>query len=485
MFNLFDTIEANGLNTFTLKFANREMEREFVAEQFYGSKNLFQFSLFLALGTFATFATVDYFYAQADMLLETAIGVAAVFFLAFLALYFVNSDSKMQYARPIISAAIFIIGFSSLYFICVDHGQYHIRNYLGLYLVFAYAFSFLKLGFFYAFIPCFSVYALYIMASIFVLDYSTDDHAIYNTFISFGFAIVSIAGYINEAHIRNGFCLKRNLENERKKVDEQNHALETEVERRTLELLRMNKVLTRAKLKAQGSDMLKSAFLANLSHEIRTPLTKLVGFSQLIANDSLPASKKMQYSQNIDEGATQLMRIINDLIELSKIEAKDISIQATEFKLNVLLAEAESIAREELAKAGKQGLVDYSTLSSLPNSLSIIADKFKLRQVLSNFISNAVKFTHCGLISLRCEERSDGMIEFCIEDTGIGIEQENQSLIFDSFRQLDSSPNRAYAGNGIGLAINKGLVKAMGGKLWLKSAKDNGSKFYFTVPLSI
>lgn len=484
MRKIFDTIDSIGLNRFTLMFKDEQQERMFVHEQLHSSLRLFRFSILSALISFSIFAGLDFLYTRPFMLLETVIGLSWVFAFGIATLYFTMKERLLQYARPTISVAIFLIGVSSIYFLCFDSGEFHFKNYLGLYLVFAYAFSFLKLGFFYSFLPSMMIFILYLFSAFSILDYSADELTVYLTFLTFAFGLISISGYINEVHLRNEFCLKNELEEERSRVKEQNVILETEVERRTIELLQMNKALVRSKLRAQGSDQLKSAFLANISHEIRTPVTKLVGFSQLMVNDDISLEKRARYSQNIEDGANRLMQIITDLIELSKIEAHDIYLQKTEFKISVLLDEVYQITNEEIEKQKKLGMIDCQINNEVSSALIVTADKVKLRQVLINFINNAVKFTICGHITVHCTERNDNCIEFCVEDTGIGIDEENFEIIFNSFRQVDSDVSRQFGGAGVGLALNKGLVQAMGGKLWLKSQKGVGSKFYFTLPLS-
>lgn len=483
MRKIFDTIDSIGLNHFTLMFNDEQREEVFVHEQLNSSLRLFRFSIISALISFSVFAGLDFLYTRPFLLAETMIGLSVIFSFGIATLYFTMKESLLHFARPTISIAIFLIGISSIYFLCFDSGEFHFKNYLGLYLVFAYAFSFLKLGFFYSFLPSLMIFILYLFSAFSILNYSADELTVYITFLSFALGLISISGYINEVHLRNEFCLKNELEEERSRVKEQNVILETEVERRTIELLQMNKALVRSKLRAQGSDHLKSAFLANISHEIRTPVTKLVGFSQLLVNDNIPLEKRACYSQNIEEGANQLMQIITDLIELSKIEAHDIYLQKTEFKISVLLDEILHIANEEIEKQQKLGMIDCLIINETSPSLIVTADKVKLRQILINFINNAVKFTVCGHIRVSCSERNDNCIEFCVEDTGIGIDEENFELIFNSFRQIDSESSRQFGGAGVGLALNKGLVQAMGGKIWLKSKKRVGSKFFFTLPL--
>ncbi len=485
MRKLFDTIDSIGLNRFTLTFNNEQQERVFAREQLNNSLKLFRFSVLSAMISFSVFATLDFIYTRPFLMAETIIGLACIFTIGGLTLYFTMKERLLHYARPTISMAIFLIGVSSIYFLCFDSGEFHFKNYLGLYLVFTFAFSFLKLGFFYSFLPSIMIFILYLFSAFSILNYTTDELIVYLTFLTFSFGLISISGYINEVHLRNEFCLKNELEEERSRVKEQNVILETEVERRTIELLQMNKALVRSKLRAQGSDQLKSAFLANISHEIRTPVTKLVGFSQLMVNDNIPLEKRARYSQNIEDGANQLMQIITDLIELSKIEAHDIFLQKSEFKISVLLDEIMHIANDEIEKQQKIGMIQCVINNETSPSLIVNADKVKLRQILINFINNAVKFTASGSITVSCSERSDNCIEFCVEDTGIGIDEENFELIFNSFRQVDSETSRQFGGAGVGLALNKGLVQAMGGKIWVKSFKGVGSKFHFTLPLYV
>lgn len=483
MRKIVKTLDSIGLNRFNLMFRDEHLERFFVHEQLHNSKKLFRFSILSALVSFTVFAALDLIYTRPFLLVETLVNLGAVYILGGITLYFTLKDRLLRYARPTISIAIFLIGVSSIYFLCFDSGDYHFKNYLGLYLVFTFSFSFLKLGFFYSFVPTLMVFLLYLLSAFFILDYTSDELTIYITFLGFAFALISISGYINEIHLRNEFFLKKELNEERSRVKEQNVVLETEVEKRTLDLLKMNKVLIRSKLKAQGSDHLKSAFLANISHEIRTPVTKLVGFSQLIVSDSVSPEKRSSYAQNIEDGANQLVQLVADLIELSKIETHDISLQKSVFTVSTLLDEILHLTNDEIEKQKKLGIISCVINNQTMPGLEVTADKIKLRQIVVNFISNAVKFTSFGQVTVHCSERIDGFIEFCIEDTGIGIDAENHELIFDSFRQVEGSINRHFGGSGVGLTINKGMIQAMGGKVWLKSQVGKGSKFFFTIPL--
>ncbi|MBN2348590.1 MAG: PAS domain S-box protein [Bacteroidales bacterium] len=239
--------------------------------------------------------------------------------------------------------------------------------------------------------------------------------------------------------------------------------------------------LKKAKRLAEKADQLKSSFLANMSHEIRTPLNGILGFSQFLRNKDLSVDKKNRYLDIILSSGNQLLGLINDIIDISKIDSGQLRLNCNSFSLNNLLNQLYVYFKEELVRQKKTGI--YLELKKTLSELDtfIVSDELRIKQVLINLLSNAMKFTNRGSIIFGCE-RIDQNLTFFVKDTGIGIKEKLQSEIFERFRQVDSSYAREYGGTGLGLAISKGLIELLEGEIWVESKTNKGSTFWFTVP---
>jgi len=250
---------------------------------------------------------------------------------------------------------------------------------------------------------------------------------------------------------------------------------------------RLEKELLHAKEKAELADKLKTAFLCNMSHEIRTPMNAIMGFAELIENNELLPEKRMAYAKTINHRANDLLNIINDIIDVSKIESGTLNIIEEPGFLNIVLDEIKQFFKtrnENLIKKPIEFIV-HNTLKSGQNK--ILCDFQRLKQVLINLAENALKFTYSGFIEIGCELIDDKKnILIYVKDTGIGIPKNKQSLIFDRFRQVDEALyGKKSGGAGLGLSISKGLIELMKGKLWVESEEGKGSVFYFTIPYKV
>lgn len=243
--------------------------------------------------------------------------------------------------------------------------------------------------------------------------------------------------------------------------------------------IRIEEQLKQALLKAEEGDRLKSAFLANMSHEIRTPMNGIIGFLDLLENDSISVQQRNEYMNIIRSSSIQLLNIVNDIVDISKIESGLITIHETSFDIKQLLGEIEMQYKPGLEEKNLYFKMNC-TLDEKDRRLT--TDHTKLRQVFSNLISNAIKFTNDGGIQLTCLKRNK-FIEFCIADTGMGIPASIHSKVFDRFVQADPGFSRIQEGTGLGLSICKAYVEKLGGRIWLESSPNKGSKFFFTIPV--
>jgi len=238
--------------------------------------------------------------------------------------------------------------------------------------------------------------------------------------------------------------------------------------------------LINSKEKAEESDRLKSAFLANMSHEIRTPMNGIIGFTEMLNSEELSKEEKRYYSEIIKDSTSQLLRIINDILDLSRIEAQQLKIDKYTFNISKLMNEVYHEFELYKNKNNKPG-IDFRLKHKYTDQCYIYSDKHRLRQILTNLLNNAFKFTDTGYIEFGYTVKDNHTIQFKVKDTGIGISREFQKIIFQRFRQVDESMSKTYGGSGLGLCIVKGLVELLGGKVWINSTPGIGSSFYFTI----
>ncbi|MDO8898677.1 MAG: ATP-binding protein [Bacteroidales bacterium] len=238
--------------------------------------------------------------------------------------------------------------------------------------------------------------------------------------------------------------------------------------------------LIKAKNKAEESDKIKSAFLANMSHEIRTPMNAILGFSDLLSSDEYTAEEKVEFVDMIRSSGKLLLNLINDIIDISKIEAGELKIHHSTFPLQPQLDELYYTFRQQLDIAGKSNVKLILSQRESFDGEEITTDKLRLQQIMTNLLSNAVKFTNEGQIEFGAI-RVSNKFEFFVKDTGIGIPESKLDVIFERFRQADDSHTRLYGGTGLGLAITKNLTFLLGGEIWVESVQNKGTAFYLTL----
>ncbi|HOT14624.1 MAG TPA: ATP-binding protein [Bacteroidales bacterium] len=235
------------------------------------------------------------------------------------------------------------------------------------------------------------------------------------------------------------------------------------------------------KEKADRANELKTKFLSNMSHEIRTPMNGIIGFAQMLKKTGLTEEKRERYVNAILTSSKQLLNIVNDILDISKIESGMISLSLRPVNIKKVIFNV--IANNELLAVQKGLQLLYNIENYKENEL-FLADEQKLGQVLNNLVNNALKFTSNGSITIHCWVL-EKELKFCVEDTGSGIEEKYQGAIFDRFQQVMNGNKENVGGTGLGLAICKNFVTIMGGKIWLESVPEMGSKFFFTIEKKI
>lgn len=242
------------------------------------------------------------------------------------------------------------------------------------------------------------------------------------------------------------------------------------------------KELISAKEKAEEANKLKTAFLANLSHEIRTPMNAIIGFSNLLIDEDMSKDEKLKINNLINDNSQNLLKLIDDVIDISKIQSGDIEIHNTECNLNKLLIDLYVTFSLQLENDNSKDI--HLSINKTPKETIIITDPIRLKQILYNLIENAVKFTNKGFVEFGFSIiEKENLIQFYVIDSGIGISNEKFETIYDLFRQADESFTREYGGTGIGLSLAKKIVDHLGGNIWVQSTPNQGTNIYFTLPL--
>ncbi len=270
---------------------------------------------------------------------------------------------------------------------------------------------------------------------------------------------------------------------ERKRAEEElrkyREHLEELVKERTSELGRKAVELEQANIRLQEMDRLKSVFLASMSHELRTPLNSIIGFTGIILqgmSGEVSHEQRKQLSM-VKNSASHLLSLINDILDISKIEAGKVELTLEEFSLDDL---AREVVETLSPTANEKGL---ELMTEMPEGVTLSSDRRRLKQILMNLVSNAVKFTDRGSVKIAARVTGDENLEVCVIDTGVGIKKEDMNKLFQPFQQIDVSLTKKHEGTGLGLYLTKKLTDLLGGNISAKSEYGRGSEFTFTIPL--
>lgn len=243
--------------------------------------------------------------------------------------------------------------------------------------------------------------------------------------------------------------------------------------------------LETAKKKAEESDRLKTSFLSNLSHEIRTPMNAILGFSNLIAKPGTPEEKRKEFVKHIHTAGENLLRVITDIIDISKLQTDQVIIKKTECNIKQILLDLYTTFDNERKKLNKKQIELQLAPGSKEKDQIMLTDRFRLRQILANILDNALKFTEKGFIEFGYRlqtSNKEPQILFFVKDSGIGIAPEHHHLIFKRFGKIENENAKLYGGTGLGLSIAKQLVELMNGTIWVESQHQQGATFYFALP---
>ncbi len=487
---LINDLNDLNVNSFTLKFRDTSIEKQFSEEYFHKSLFAFRVSLVITLVLYAAFTWLDYYTAYDFYLEFFIVRFAVVIPISLGILLFSYHRNFYKVWQKLISLCYLVGGLGIVYML--HKNPDNIFYYGGMFLIFIAGYFFLKLYFKSAVIVGVLIIITYNLSALFYASFN-QHHLEYlmvtNAFYIAANLMAMFALYNSEFLERKGFYQRFLLSEKQKEIVEINKSLESQVEERTqllnkrnqkmvVEINRRKKIeemLFLAKEKAEESDRLKSAFLSNMSHEIRTPMNGIIGFIELLKTPDLSKDEQHEYFKVVTDSSERLMFTINDIVEISKI-------QANQTPLNIGIESIDEILNHQLAiftpEAEMRGL--KLSINSSVGDIGVKTDRLKLESILTNLIKNALKFTKKGEIELGCEPNNN-KLSFYVKDTGIGIPPNRIEGIFNRFEQADLGKDRSYEGSGLGLSISKAYCEMLGGKIWVDSELEVGSTFHFEI----
>ncbi len=467
-----DTLPRMNINRITLAFSD-ENEQKFLIKYLQNSIVQFRVSFVLLIFLYGIFGYLDMIVAKDYVHLFHLIRYGIVIPLLLVVFLFSFSRHFVKIWQELL-VICFIVAGTGITIMTLKAPQNY-AYYAGMMLIFSAGYFFIRLRFFLATVAGWITLLFFNIGAIFFSDTSALMIITNDFFFISANLIGMFAAYNIEYYARRDFLLNQQLDSRNAEIAEANKNLESKVKERTAELVQ-------AKEHAEQSDKLKSAFLANMSHEIRTPMNGILGFAELLKEPKLTGDEQQEFIGIIEKSGARMLNIINDLIDIAKVEAGQMNISISETDINEQLSYIYDLFKPEVERKGMK--LSYKIGLKTKNAL-IKTDQEKVYAILINLVKNAIKYSNQGSIEFGYNLKNaneHGELEFFVKDTGIGISKDKQEVIFNRFVQADIDDRHALQGAGLGLSITKAYVEILGGKIWVDSEEGKGSVFYFSIP---
>jgi len=458
-------------NSITLSFPD-ESEKLFLKKYFQDSLILFRIAFAVVIALYAGFGYLDITTVDKDLINEFFI-IRFFIVVPFLSLVLLFSFHPLfeKYWQLLLFLCFLIAGTGIIYMSIKLQDSF--TYYAGMMLIYPAGYFFIRLRFFMASIAGWTTILIYNVWVMFLPEFDFVLLMNVNFFFISANLIGMFAGYSIEYYARRDFYLNRQLDRQKEEIANANKNLELKIKERTSELVL-------AKDRAEQADKLKSSFLANMSHEIRTPMNIILGYANLIP-EAESLEEINQDIRIINSSGALLLHLIDNIIDISKIEAGATTLNSSDFSLNNLMEEIRQIFAQDQSVLEKQ--LQIKVLNSFPDGADMVhLDRRRLKQILINLMKNACIFTDHGFVEFGYQINEPELL-FYVKDTGTGIEKDQIGQIFDRFMQVNVDHKPLRQGSGLGLAVVKSYIKLFGGQIWVESELNKGTIFYFTLPM--